>query len=167
MSGTFSLKMEPQQINGHKRDWMCFLMDGACPEWVVFVKTFANKSDARKRRFAGAQERAQKDTECAFGAMVSHFHVLKKPLHGWCVEDLTDTAQCCGMPHNMIMVEHPGAVTDEEELVANAEGFALFGHTTDTVDLFAARVSKFDDNRQNPCEHFLLKHDLAEHINDV
>ena len=70
LTGDFSLKVDPYFINGRQRDWMHFLVDGIYPEWSIFVTTFTNPIEAKKKKFAGAQEKLRKDIECAFGILV-------------------------------------------------------------------------------------------------
>ena len=53
-------------------------------------------------------------------------------------------------------------------------GFPLFGRpqitaaiaALDGVDLFAARMDAFDSMMQSTTEHYKLKNDLVEHINN-
>lgn len=76
-------------------------MDGIHPEWAIFVNTFSNKSDPKKRKFAKAQEKVTKDVECAFGILVQRFHILQRPLRNWYVEDMVVLLHCCTIIHNM------------------------------------------------------------------
>jgi hypothetical protein len=99
------LLTEPYKLNGNVRDWAYFLVDGIYPEWSVFVKTYSNATDPKKKFFAMKQEQVRKDIECAFGIVVSRFHVLKRPLRGWYVEDLRAMIHSCTILHNMIVVE--------------------------------------------------------------
>ena len=74
----------------------------------------------------------------------------------------------------MIVNDRYGSlVVDNTADVATVAGsFALFGRRqvslaeaiADGVDLFAARVSAFDNAMQSCYEHILLKQDLVEHI---
>lgn len=116
LSGALCSQMEPHDINGNSRDWMCFLADGMCPEWAIFVKTH---STPKQKKFARKQEGVRKDTECAFGPLVSHFHALKRPLWGWCVEDLCESIQCCGTLNNVITVERCSDLGVDQEKAQN------------------------------------------------
>ena len=57
VGGDFSIKTEPYLINGRHRDWMYFFGDGIYTEWSVFVTTFSNPIDQKKRMLTAAQER--------------------------------------------------------------------------------------------------------------
>lgn len=177
-----TLKVDPYMINGRERDWMYFLVDGIYPEWAIFVTTFSDKSDARKKKFAQAQEAVRKDVECAFGILVKRFHVLARPLRGWHEEDLKDLVHCCVILHNMITVAREGSVASESdsendnvEQAPGAGGFVLFGRhevtqeeaEADGLTLQAARMAAFDLRKESQYEHMLLKKDLVEHINNL
>lgn len=155
---------------------MCFLVDGAHPEWAIFVAAFECKTDSRNRKFANAQERVRKDTECVFGITVQRFHIPQRPLRNWHQEDLSDLVKCCVILHSMTIVDRFGKSQEDisEDTHAKAgAGFSLFGRrqvpavdaAMDDVDLFAAGVAAFDQRMQNQHEHCLLKEDLVEHIN--
>ena len=179
ISGDFSVKTTaPYSINGRMRDWSYFLVDGIYPEWSIFVSTFTNPIDPRKKSFAAAQERVRKDIECAFGILVQRFHVLQRPLRGWYLEDLTDIVHGCTILHNMIVDDRFGTLlvvdAGEEPTVVGGR-LALFGRTqisasqalADGIDLFAVRVAAFNSSMQSSYEHILLKKDLVEHINNT
>ena len=70
LSGDVSVKSPPYEINGRWRDWYYFLVDGIYPEWSIFVSTFSNPIDQKKKKFAAAQERVRKDIECVFVILV-------------------------------------------------------------------------------------------------
>lgn len=179
ISGDFSIKTEPYNINGTVRDWNYFLVDGIYPEWSIFVNTYSNPTEQEKKTFAGAQERVRKDIECAFGILVSRFHVLKNALREWSSANLGELLHTCCIMHNMIVEDRFGSLlvlgvdNSEEQLRREGEQFALFGQrqisaldaTRDGVDLFAARVAAFDTHMMNSYEHFLLKADLVAHVN--
>jgi hypothetical protein len=176
LSGRLSLRTDTYTINGNDRDWMYFLVDGIYPDWAIFVKTYTEGSDERKKNFAIAQERVRKDIEAAFGILVQRFHIIQRPMRGWYLEDLTEIVQCCACLHNMIVVDRFGPLTgnvDIDIVEASSNKFPLFGKNpinaqeaaNDGVDLFAARVAAFDQRMRSSYEHFLLKKDLVEHTN--
>jgi Plant transposon protein len=72
----FDCRVIAPTINGNTRDWVYFLVDEIYPEWSVFVNTFTNPIDPKKRSVAKKQEVARKVIECAFGILVQQFHVL-------------------------------------------------------------------------------------------
>jgi len=176
-NGSLDLRSEPYRINGQSRDWHYFLVDGIYPEWAIFVNTYQDTSDEKKRKFALAQERVRKDVECAFGILLQKFQVLQRPLRGWYIDEIRELLQSCVILHNMIQEERQVLVPNEEENVPEANDvalsdFPLFGRQlvtqamafADGVDLFAARMASFDDAMRCSAEHHRLKYDLAEHI---
>ena len=126
-------------------------------------------------QFAKHQEKVRKDAECAFGVLVQRCHILKRPLRGWCLEDLQDLIHACAILHTMTVVERFGT-TGDETADENLEGsrVCLSGRnptnaadaTADGIDLFAARVAAFENAMQSDNEHFPLKRDLVEHMNN-
>lgn len=175
LSGDLDMKTEPFIMNGNSRDWAYFLADGIYPDWGVFLKTFSNATDPKKKFFAQKQEAVRKDIECAFGIVVSRFHVLKRPLRGWYVNDLQAIVHCCTILHNMIVVERFGGESEEEAVSNEIPTFPLFGKSqvtmqesvSDGVDLFSAQVAAFDVSMQSQWEHFKLKDDAVEHLNNT
>jgi Plant transposon protein len=172
LTGDFSIKSEPYDINGNSRDWNYFLVDGIYPEWSIFVNTYTNPIEPKKRTFAKKQESARKDVECAFGVLVQRFHVLQRPLRGWYQEDLVNIVHACVILHNMVVDERSGTLQLDETVTNLPNGpFALFGRRELTnsdvvlegIDLFAARVAAFDIRLESSVEHYKLKHDLVEH----
>lgn len=177
LSGTLSIVTTPYTINGKERDWMYFLVDAIYPAWGIFVTTYSNPQDGKKRQFQMQQERVRKDIECAFGILISRFHVLERPLRNWYLEDIRNLLHCCIIIHNMITEARSGNLTDEEAAIVNtANGnrapFPLFGRhqvtgeeaTAEGIELWSARVSGFATAMESSYEHELLKNDLVEHI---
>ena len=156
---------------------MHFLVDGIYPEWAIFVTTFSDKEDPRKKKYAQAQEAVRKDVERAFGMLVKRLHVLARPLRGWHEDDLKDLVHCCTTLHNMVTVAREGDLATEEEpnIEVNSGGFVLFGRheitqeeaEADGLTLQAARMAAFDQRKESSYEHLLLKKDLVEHINNL
>ena len=174
LSGDIGITTAPYTINGNRRDWMYFLVDGIYPDWAIFVSTFSTTTDPKKLKFSAAQERVRKDIECAFGIIVQQFHVLQRPLRNWYLEDIIDLLHCCVIIHNMIVEFRHGDLGYDEEAIEGKK-FPLFGCNEITpglaslqgVDLFAARVAAFDDAMTSSFEHYKLKGDLLEHINST
>ena len=175
LAGKLDLKIEPYTINGKERDWCYFLVDGIYPEWSIFVKTFSDKYDAKKKLFASRQEAVRKDIECAFGILVQKYQILARPLRNWYLDEMKDLVDCCVILHNMSVEERRGRSSDnadDEPVDPNSVTFPLFGKQEITpeqamaegVDLFAARVGRFSVAMESPWEHYELKKDLVEHI---
>ena len=172
LCGHMKIVTEPYFINGSPRDWMYFLVDGIYPPWAIFVTTFSDKSDPKRKRFADRQEKVRKDIECAFGILVSRFHILQRPLRGWYLNEIIDLLHCCVILHNMIVESRHGALTESEAENRSPNSFPLFGAPPITqalaalegIDLFAARVDMFDRLMQSSHGHLELKKDLVEHI---
>jgi Plant transposon protein len=180
LNGTLSIVTTPYTINGKERDWMYFLVDGIYPPWGIFVTTFSNPQDGKKKLFQQQQERVRKDIECAFGILISRFHVLERPLRNWYLEDIKSLLHCCVIMHNMITEARSGSLTDEEVVAVNAvhcnsAAFPLFGRhqvtqeeaNAEGIDLWAARVTGFETAMESSYEHALLKNDLVEHISSL
>ena len=174
ISGELDISTDPYDIdsNGHDHDWMYFLVDGIYPEWAIFVDTFSNKDDPKRGKFAARQERVRKDIECAFGVLVSRFHILDWPIwKNWYLDDIKDLLDCCIILHNMIVEARNGKLSEEEAREAapmhslvgreaiSAEVAALKG-----IDLWAARVAAFDSAMRSIFNPFQLKQDLIEYI---
>jgi Plant transposon protein len=179
LQGTLSIVTTPYTINGKERDWMYFLVDGIYPPWGIFVTTYSNPQEDKKKKFQQHQERVRKDIECAFGILISRFHVLERPLRNWFLEDIKNLLHCCVILHNMITEARSGRLTDEEQY-AIAGGyvhgvFPLFGRhqvtaeeaNSEGIDLWAARVTGFETAMESSYEHDLLKNDLVEHISSL
>lgn len=157
---------------------MYFLVDGIYPPWGIFVSTYTNPQDPKKKRFQQQQEKVRKDIECAFGVLIARFHVLERPLRNWYLEDIKNLLHCCVILHNMITESRAGRLTEEEHAavtVGNQGVFPLFGRHQVTaeeaiaegIELWAARVSGFETAMESSYEHELLKNDLVEHINSL
>jgi Plant transposon protein len=157
LNGNLSIVTTPYTINGKQRDWMYFLVDAIYPPWGIFVTTYSNPQDGKKRQFQQQQERVRKDIECAFGILISRFHVLERPLRNWYLQDIKNLLHCCVILHNMITEARSGKLTDEEALAVNvgngiSPSFPLFGRHQVTaaeaiaegLELWAARVSGFE-----------------------
>jgi hypothetical protein len=176
LNGRLDIRTVPYSINGNERDWMYFLVDGIYPPWSIFVTTYNNPVDPKKKMFAMQQEKVRKDIECAFGILISRFHILERPLRNWYLEDIKNLLHACVIIHNMVTEVRAGKLTAEEEdaAVANS-GFTLFGRQQVTqeeaaaegCDLWAARVAQFGTAMESSYEHTLLKNDLVEHINSL
>ena len=172
LSGQLDITTDPYTINNNPRDWMYFLVDGIYPEWSIFVNTFNNATDPLKKHFASHQEKVRKDIECAFGVLVSRFHVLQRPIRNWYLEEIVDLLHCCVIIHNMVVDERYGDLGTEADEVRD-KAFPLFGYPEVTaalaalegIDLFAARVSVFHSRMHSAYEHARLKSDLIAHIN--
>ena len=175
LSGNLALKSpENYMINGTERDWLYFLVDGIYPEWSIFVNTYSKPTQAKRKKFARKQESARKDIACAFGILVSRWHILQRPFRNWYLEDIVAILHCCVILHNMIVEARAGSVAGVgaglEDITSNT--FPLFGHSEitaamaklDGVDLFAARgMDAFDAMMQSITEQYKLKNDLVEH----
>jgi Plant transposon protein len=178
LTGDMSIKTAPYTINGNSRDWMYFLVDGIYPEWSIFVNTYTDPIDPKKRTFSKRQEAARKDIECTFGVFVQRFHVLQRPLRGWFQEDLVSIVHACVILHNMVVEAKYGSIDDvvnSNESTSVGSAFALFGRqeisladiAMEGIDLFSARMAAFDDSIQSYHEHYKLKNDLVEDISKM
>lgn len=177
LNGTLDLNVQEYTLEGNTRDWCYFLVDGIYPEWSIFVNTYSNPAEQDKKSFAARQESVRKDIECAFGIVVQRFHILKRPLRNWYVEDITNIVHACVILHNMIVCHEEGEVGDPVQVQPDITGanLCLFGRSQVTaaqaaaegVDLFAARSANLNNRMQSTYEHFKLKHDLVAHIDKL
>lgn len=175
LSGKLDIRTDPYFINSKERDWMYFLVDAIYPSWSIFVTTYTNPVDPKKKFFAQQQERVRKDIECSFGVLISRFHILERPLRNWYLEDIKNLLHACVIISNMVTEARAGKLTQEEEeaVAASPSGFPLFGRhqvtqeeaASEGVDLWAARVTGFGHAMESVYENGLLKIDLVEHIN--
>jgi hypothetical protein len=181
IDGTFDITCPSYSINGTRRDWMYFLVDGIYYDWAIFVKTYSEAIEEKTRLFAKRQEEVRKDVECAFGILVQKFHILAKPLRSWYLKDICCLLDCCVILHNMVIAARGGkdTVLSTEEAALEAEinmtknkKWPLFGGSAtadevlamDGVDIFAARSGMFSGKMASSREHFKLKNDLREHL---
>ena len=172
LRGELNITIDPYTINNNERDWMYFLVDGIYPEWSIFINTFNKATDPIKKHFASVQEAVRKDIECAFGILVSQFHILQRPIRNWYLEEIVDLLHSCVIIHNMVIDERYGDVGSSKE-EATVKVFPLFGYpevsaavaALEGADLFAARVSMFNARMESAYEHAMLKMDLVQHIN--
>jgi Plant transposon protein len=172
------IKTKPYTINGNTRDWMYFLVDEIYPEWSIFVNTYTDLIDLKKRMFLKRQEAARKDIECIFGVLVQRFHVLQHPLRGWFQDDLVSIVHACVILHNMVVEAKYGSVDEvinSNEAPSVGSAFALFGRqeillpdiAMEGLDLFSARMAAFDDSIQSCHEYYMLKNNLVEDISKM
>ena len=177
LHGDLSIVSNHYKINGVERDWMYFLVDGIYPNWSIFMNPFSKSSDPDKTNYNTHQEAARKDIECAFGILVSRFHVLKRELRSWYLEDIIDLLHACVILHNMVVEARAGDVsysTEEDAQLARQANktFPLFGHNQvsqqdaarENMPFFAARVSTFNHRMTSGHEHARPKHDLVMHL---
>lgn len=95
-----------------------------------------------------------------FGVLAARWHVLKRPLRNWHVEDLHDLMQCHFMLHNMIAVDGQGLQPHNKEEPQPNQSFALFGREemtaaeahADGLDPFSVRMAALDCGMQSPVE---------------
>jgi Plant transposon protein len=66
-------------IHGATRPWNFFLINGIYPEWLIFVNTYTNPIEPKKRVFAKKEEDARKDVTCAFGFWYNFFMCCSIP----------------------------------------------------------------------------------------
>ena len=74
-TGDFNNQMPLSSINGRRRDWLYFLVDGIYPCWSVFVKTNHLPTTQRETKYSKQQKHVQEDVECSFGVLVKRFRI--------------------------------------------------------------------------------------------
>jgi len=187
-NGNLDLKTPPYVVNGAKRDYGYFLVDGIYPPWAIFIDTFNNPQDDKETHFAMCQEACRKDIERAFGVLVKRWKILQQPLRLWFRDDIADILDCCIIFHNMVVQEKrstysindwvtevQGEDHDEEEEEEKEEDLiphvSLFGTTADGLfdptimgPLQASlRGEMVVSNHDDAYRHQSLKSDLVEH----
>jgi hypothetical protein len=105
LTGDFDLKVPPYTVNGTKRDWLYFLVDGIYSRWSIFVKPLQAAVDEKELNFNLVQEAGRKCVERCFGQLVAQYEILKNPIRNWKVEDIQNILYCCVILHNMVIVE--------------------------------------------------------------
>lgn len=63
LTGDFDLKVPPYTVNGTKRDWLYFLVDGIYSRWSIFVKPLQAAVDEKELNFNVVQEAGRKCVE--------------------------------------------------------------------------------------------------------
>jgi len=185
-NGSLDLKTPPYVINGCKRNYGYFLVDGIYPSWSIFVDTFNHPENDKETHFAMCQEGCRKDIERAFGVLVKKWKILQQPLRLWFKEDLSDILDTCIIFHNMVVEEKrfTYAINDWVQEVQRNEGnqeqdqdepqlaqVSLFGIRDDgTFDptvmgplQSSLRGEMLVTNYDDEYKHQALKSDLVEH----
>jgi Plant transposon protein len=180
LDGTFNTRVAPYTMNGARRDWLYFLVDGIYPQWSVFVKPFNVPSSEKETLFNRHQEAARKCVERAFGILVQKFQILKNPIRNWYMEDIFDVMYCCVILHNMVIAEIRGRYDHNNNFpAAGAEldvlagepriDYRFFDHQFDDYNplvttLLGHRVALMRQTIENRDLHGRLTVDIMEHL---
>jgi hypothetical protein len=175
-------------INGTKRDYMYFLVDGIYPSWSIFVKPIHDPENDKESLFTKKQEAARKDIERAFGVLVQRFHILKHPFLKMKWEDIVEMLNCCIIMHNMIAeyraplqdpdwfldVADDAEVDDEDDDRHFVSVFGTENHLSvndinaaapaDLAHFVQRRLDSFQDKFENATLHNELLWDLQDFI---
>ena len=174
----FNTKVPQYYINGTKRDYMYFLVDGIYPSWSMFVKSIALPMNDDENKFAKRHEHVRKDIERCFGVLVSKFGILERPLRGWYIEDIKTLVDCCVIIHNMTIEYRRKffVFTDlrdifEEAVDIECEYDTIFPENTneiaedlDLARLFVARAAHMSSAIKEQQKHIQLQTDLLNHV---
>nr|XP_043633756.1 protein ALP1-like [Erigeron canadensis] len=80
-----------------------YLGDGIYPEYAIFVKTFTDPIDNKRKLFKKKQESTRKDIERAFGVLKKRWKVISNPARYWDKEKMQSVIYACIIIHNMIL----------------------------------------------------------------
>lgn len=177
LSGRFDNKVAPYTINGRRRDWMYFLVDGIYPCWSIFVKTHQNPTSQVEFKFSKRQEHVRKDIERCFGILVKKFGILKHHLRGWHMDELRMLVNCCVILHNMTQEVRRDQYTFSDEMEVEEDGSELENEAVESIFLeeenqvgeeageaLRARVAHMCGSLEDATKHVELREDLMEHI---
>jgi hypothetical protein len=103
LDGSFNIQTTPYTIDGTKRDWLYFLVDGIYPAYSIFISMFHHPQNDVEKYFATCQEACRKDIERAFGVLVQRFQILQRPLKNWYWNNIVDIMDTFIIMHNMII----------------------------------------------------------------
>ena len=177
-TGEFDNKVPPYNINGRRRDWLYFLVDGIYPCWSVFVKTNNSPTTQRETKFAKQQEHVRKDVERCFGVLVKRFGILKRQLRGWYMEDIKTLIYCCVVLHNMTQEVRRDNYKFNDEMVWENDNEMETGEVEsifldsenqvgdDTAEASHARIAHMCGSLEDSTKHCELRNDLMQHIWD-
>jgi len=104
MSQIFDTRVNTYKLNGRKRAWVYFLMDGIYPPWSIFAKTLPFLAFENELTYAKMHKYVRKDIKRAFGVLVSKFSILERQLRKWCVDNLRTLIDCCMIINNMTIL---------------------------------------------------------------
>ena len=188
MDGSFDLRLQDENlhyvINGTKRDYFYFLVDGIYPRWSIFVHTKQHpEPGSPEAYFASCQEAVRKDIERAFGVLVMRFDILNKPLLAWDVEDIKNIVDACIIVHNMIVETRKATYSSDDYLDVQAAMEPVQGNNVQIVSMFsdwddhpqqhagldmgellAVRMEAINEDMKNEAEHAALQYDLQEDL---
>ena len=68
------------EINGRRRDWMYFLVNGIYIKLQFFVQSLSILTTTPEKKFSSSQESSRKDVERGHGVLVQENHLLKNNL---------------------------------------------------------------------------------------
>ena len=80
-----------------------YLVDGIYPQLSCFMKTISIPIMKKEKNFAGWQEAAWKDVECAFGVLQSKSQLLASPVEMWDEVHIQDMVTSCIILHYMMV----------------------------------------------------------------
>nr|XP_043638462.1 uncharacterized protein LOC122609482 [Erigeron canadensis] len=86
-----------------------YLGDGIYPEYAIFVKTFTDPIDNKRKLFKKKQELARKDIERAFGVLKKRWKVISNPSRYWDKDKMQSVIYTCIILHNMILQDEDKA----------------------------------------------------------
>ena len=104
------------ELNGKQKEGGHILTDGIYPDYTYFVKSIRRPIFPKDRMFAGEQEGARKDVECAFGRKLIKFGILQKPALVWRLRTLKNMCKSCAILHNLTIRDLQAAEEPAENL---------------------------------------------------
>nr|XP_043615645.1 protein ALP1-like [Erigeron canadensis] len=89
--------------NGNFYERGYYLGDVIYPEYAIFIKTFTDPVDGKRKLFKKKQESARKGIERAFGVLKKGWKVLNHPAQYWDKVLMQDVIYACIILHNMML----------------------------------------------------------------
>nr|XP_043615652.1 protein ALP1-like [Erigeron canadensis] len=149
----------PFSANGNHYEKGYYFGDDIYPEYAMFVKTFSDPIDEKRRLFKKKQESARKGIERAFGVLKKRWKVLKHPALYWEKKSIQDVCYACIILHNMILEDEGKAVCQDYNAQEPSLNPAYWSQQTPMeVRIQNLRTVK---NRET---HNMLTADLVDHI---
>ncbi|XP_070675817.1 uncharacterized protein [Malus domestica] len=127
-------------VNGHRYEWLYYLVDGIYPRWTTFVKTVPRPHSEKEKHFAQCQEGCRNDVEHCFGILQAQWAIVSSAARMFDVEVLRSIMMTCIILHNMI-------VKDEYDYDAIDE------YEPDTMNNSRTRIYCVHDGTKDPMQH--------------
>ena len=166
------------EINGRRRDWMYFLVDGIYIKLHFFVQSLSVPTTTSEKKFSSSKESSRKDVQQRHGILVQEDYLLKNNLRLWSIHIIKIIMKCTIIIHNMVVKErlqskncyhHVNIHSAEVDQIEDDREIELFGaelvdYNDDTTTMLGARLSQLYSSSYDENGYNLLKQDLIAHF---